>query len=458
MAFSSYSTSATPSSTTRLRREARSTFWRRSTPPTAGLRMCSCCTRCPSAPARRGCAPGSPWRTGETLAALNRVRLNGTACTPLPLLAAATALWSDDRHVEAMRERLRGPQGRGRPAARRVPRVLPAALRLLPLARRRRRGRVDATPLARLRPQGAPRRIPHAGRWGRRQRRAGLRQDRSRPRPRHHPRRAHALGPCAGRCSPVGKRGERRLARRLSPSGGSRLKLARHHFSCRASARFPGEEHDEEVGIGRRAAWRPFAVTCTPARRSMPSSSAASSSAASTRACRASRPPTARATGPASTSTSARRSPPPCSATPTRSSACRSTRSQRFTALQSGEIDILSRNTTWTLTRDASLGLHFTGVTYYDGQGFMVPKKSQDHERQAAEGRDRLRAVGHHHREEPHRLLASANNLDMKPVVFEKQEATNKAPTSPAAARPTPPTPRAWRRCATRKRATPKTT
>jgi general L-amino acid transport system substrate-binding protein len=46
---------------------------------------------------------------------------------------------------------------------------------------------------------------------------------------------------------------------------------------------------------------------------------------------------------------------------------------QRFTALQSGEIDILSRNTTWTLTRDASLGLVFAGVTFYDGQGFMVP-------------------------------------------------------------------------------------
>jgi len=46
---------------------------------------------------------------------------------------------------------------------------------------------------------------------------------------------------------------------------------------------------------------------------------------------------------------------------------------QRFTALQSGEVDVLSRNTTWTLTRDASLGLHFAGVTFYDGQGFMVP-------------------------------------------------------------------------------------
>jgi general L-amino acid transport system substrate-binding protein len=48
---------------------------------------------------------------------------------------------------------------------------------------------------------------------------------------------------------------------------------------------------------------------------------------------------------------------------------------QRFTTLQSGEVDLLSRNTTWSLTRDASLGLVFTGVTYYDGQGFMVPKR-----------------------------------------------------------------------------------
>jgi general L-amino acid transport system substrate-binding protein len=46
----------------------------------------------------------------------------------------------------------------------------------------------------------------------------------------------------------------------------------------------------------------------------------------------------------------------------------------RFTALQSGEIDVLSRNSTWTLSRDTSLGLNFTGVNYYDGQGFMVRK------------------------------------------------------------------------------------
>jgi general L-amino acid transport system substrate-binding protein len=44
----------------------------------------------------------------------------------------------------------------------------------------------------------------------------------------------------------------------------------------------------------------------------------------------------------------------------------------RFTALQSGEVDVLARNTTWTSSRDTSLGLNFTGVNYYDGQGFMV--------------------------------------------------------------------------------------
>ncbi len=46
----------------------------------------------------------------------------------------------------------------------------------------------------------------------------------------------------------------------------------------------------------------------------------------------------------------------------------------RFTALQSGEVDVLVRNSTWTMSRDTSLGLNFTGVNYYDGQGFMVRK------------------------------------------------------------------------------------
>jgi general L-amino acid transport system substrate-binding protein len=47
----------------------------------------------------------------------------------------------------------------------------------------------------------------------------------------------------------------------------------------------------------------------------------------------------------------------------------------RFTALQSGEVDVLIRTTTWTLSRDTSLGLNFAGINYFDGQGFMVRKK-----------------------------------------------------------------------------------
>ena len=48
---------------------------------------------------------------------------------------------------------------------------------------------------------------------------------------------------------------------------------------------------------------------------------------------------------------------------------------QRFESLKSGEVDVLARNTTWTMTRDVSLGMLFAPPTYYDGQGFMVAKK-----------------------------------------------------------------------------------
>ncbi len=51
------------------------------------------------------------------------------------------------------------------------------------------------------------------------------------------------------------------------------------------------------------------------------------------------------------------------------------TSQQRFTAIQSGEVDMLVGNATWTLTRDTALGLDFTGVYYYDGQSFLVPRK-----------------------------------------------------------------------------------
>jgi general L-amino acid transport system substrate-binding protein len=51
------------------------------------------------------------------------------------------------------------------------------------------------------------------------------------------------------------------------------------------------------------------------------------------------------------------------------------TTQQRFTSLQSGEVDVLSRNTTWSFSRDAGLGFNFAGINFYDGQGFMVWKK-----------------------------------------------------------------------------------
>jgi general L-amino acid transport system substrate-binding protein len=50
------------------------------------------------------------------------------------------------------------------------------------------------------------------------------------------------------------------------------------------------------------------------------------------------------------------------------------TAQNRFTALQSGDVDVLIRSTTWTLSRDSSLGLNFTSTTYFDGQGFIVRK------------------------------------------------------------------------------------
>ena len=100
--------------------------------------------------------------------------------------------------------------------------------------------------------------------------------------------------------------------------------------------------------------------------------------------------------------------------------------SQRFAVLQSGEVDILSRNTTWTLTRDASLGLHFTGVTYYDGQGFMVPSKGKIKSAKQLKGATVCVQSGTT-TEKNLSDFSKANGLAIKPVVFDTQEATNKA-------------------------------
>jgi general L-amino acid transport system substrate-binding protein len=94
---------------------------------------------------------------------------------------------------------------------------------------------------------------------------------------------------------------------------------------------------------------------------------------------------------------------------------------QRFTAIQSGEVDILSRTTTWTLQRDTQLGLNFAPVVFYDGQGFMVPKKLGLKSAKELKGATVCVQPG----TTTELNLADffrANKLDFKPVVIEKLE------------------------------------
>ena len=94
---------------------------------------------------------------------------------------------------------------------------------------------------------------------------------------------------------------------------------------------------------------------------------------------------------------------------------------ERFTALQSGEVDMLSRNTTWTLVRDTALGLNFAGVNYYDGQGFMVRKDLGVKSAKELDGASVCVNIG-----TTTELNLSdyfrANNMKFKPVVFEKAD------------------------------------
>jgi general L-amino acid transport system substrate-binding protein len=98
----------------------------------------------------------------------------------------------------------------------------------------------------------------------------------------------------------------------------------------------------------------------------------------------------------------------------------------RFAALQSGEVDVLSRNTTFTLARDASLGLSQTAVTYYDGQGFMVPVKSKIKSAKQLKGQTVCVQSGTT-TEKNLTDYSKANGLAIKPVVFEKLDAVEGA-------------------------------
>ena len=99
---------------------------------------------------------------------------------------------------------------------------------------------------------------------------------------------------------------------------------------------------------------------------------------------------------------------------------------QRFTALQSGEVDMLARNTTWTLTRDASMGAVFAAINYYDGQGFMVPKKLGVKSAKQLNGGTVCLQAG----TSSVQALAdyfAANRMKFKPVMFDTTEATQSA-------------------------------
>lgn len=99
---------------------------------------------------------------------------------------------------------------------------------------------------------------------------------------------------------------------------------------------------------------------------------------------------------------------------------------QRFAALQAGEVDILTRNTTWNLTRDASLGLHFTTINYYDGQGFLVPKKIKVTSAKQLKGATICTQAGTTN-EKNVAEWSKAQGIPVKTVVFESFEASFKA-------------------------------
>jgi general L-amino acid transport system substrate-binding protein len=99
---------------------------------------------------------------------------------------------------------------------------------------------------------------------------------------------------------------------------------------------------------------------------------------------------------------------------------------ERFTALQSGEIDMLARNSTWTLARDTELGLDFVAVNYYDGQGFMVRKELGVNSAKQLSGATICVQTG----TTTEKNLADyfrANGMELKSVVFETADQARQA-------------------------------
>jgi general L-amino acid transport system substrate-binding protein len=102
------------------------------------------------------------------------------------------------------------------------------------------------------------------------------------------------------------------------------------------------------------------------------------------------------------------------------------TAKERFTALQSGEVDLLARTTTWSMSRDTQLGFDFVSVNFYDGQGFMVPKKLNIKSALQLKGSTVCTSTG----TTTELNLADyfrSNNMDYKVVAFEKVDEVNAA-------------------------------
>jgi general L-amino acid transport system substrate-binding protein len=104
------------------------------------------------------------------------------------------------------------------------------------------------------------------------------------------------------------------------------------------------------------------------------------------------------------------------------------TAKERFTALQSGEIDLLARNTTWTLSRDTALGFNFAGINYFDGQGFMINAKKLPGVNSALQLSGASVCVQTGTTTELNLAdYFKANKMEYNPVVFEKLEEVNAA-------------------------------
>lgn len=102
------------------------------------------------------------------------------------------------------------------------------------------------------------------------------------------------------------------------------------------------------------------------------------------------------------------------------------TSQNRFSVMQAGEADMLSRITTWTLSRDASLGLVFAGINYYDGQSFMIPAKLKVKSAKQLNGAEVCLTSGSTSEKNITEYFR-ANNLKFKPVVFDNADAAIRA-------------------------------